>query len=143
MDRYVFPAEFRRTESGNYVVTFPDLPGCVTEGGTVEEALAMARECLELHLYGMEEDGEEIPFPTPPERLEVRPPAFLTLVEAWMPPVRDEMASLAVKKTLTIPKWLNDLAEERRVNYSRILQEALKEHLAVRDRPRRSTLRDR
>lgn len=137
MDRYVFMAEFGPTKPGGYTVTFPDLPGCVTEGSTVEEALAMARDALELHLYGMEEDGEVIPMPTPPDKIVVKPPSFMTLVEAWMPPVRDEMAMKAVKKTLTIPKWLNDLAEENRVNYSRILQEALKDHLEVRERPRR------
>jgi len=48
-----------------------------------------------------------------------------------MPMVRDEMANKAVKKTLTIPQWLSDLAEERKVNYSRLLQEALKDHLGV------------
>lgn len=137
MDRYVFAAEFRPTELGGYTVTFPDLPGCVTEGSTVEEALTMARDALELHLYGMEEDGEAIPVATTPDRIVADPPSFTTLVEAWMPRVRNEMAMKAVKKTLTIPKWLNDLAEENRVNYSRILQEALKDHLEVRDRPRR------
>ena len=51
-----------------------------------------------------------------------------------MPPVRDEMAERAVKKTLTIPKWLNDLAEENKVNFSRILQDGLKEYLGVKSR---------
>jgi hypothetical protein len=48
-----------------------------------------------------------------------------------MPPFRDKMEDRAIKKTLTIPKWLNDLAEENRVNFSHILQDALMNHLGV------------
>ncbi|MEW6541370.1 MAG: type II toxin-antitoxin system HicB family antitoxin [Bacillota bacterium] len=135
MDSYIFPAVFEPGEIKGYIVTFPDLPGCVTEGDTLEEALRMARDALELHLYGMEEDGDEIPGPTPPEKVGVLKGAFVVPIEAWMPLVRDEMANRSVKKTLTIPKWLNDLAEERQVNFSHILQTALKERLGIRNYP--------
>ena len=64
MDRYVFPAVFDPCEEGGYTVTFPDLPGCITEGDTEEESFQMAKEALELHLYGMERDGDEIPKPS-------------------------------------------------------------------------------
>jgi predicted RNase H-like HicB family nuclease len=134
MDNYIFPAVFEPGEIKGYIVTFPDLPGCVTEGDTLEEALRMARDALELHLYGME-DGDEIPGPTPPEKVGVLKGAFVVPIEAWMPLVRDEMANRSVKKTLTIPKWLNDLAEERQVNFSHILQTALKERLGIRNYP--------
>jgi len=137
MDRYVFPAVFQPEEGDTYTVTFPDLPGCVTQGRSLQHALAMARDALELHLYGMESDREQIPDPTRPDQVDVTAPAFCTLIEAWMPPVRDEMMSRPVKKTLTIPRWLNDLADEKGVNYSKVLQEALKERLEVRDRPRK------
>lgn len=129
MDRYLFPAIFEPGEQKGYSVRFPDLSGCVTEGDTLEEALVMAREALELHLYGMEEDGQPIPQPTPPQSVILPPGAFVTLVEVWMPPIRDEMANRAVKKTLTIPKWLNDLAEERHVNFSHLLQSSLRQYL--------------
>ncbi len=134
MDRYVFPAIFEPGEKKGYCVTFPDLPGCITEGDTLEEALHMAKEALELHLYGMEEDGDNIPAPTSPEQVRVPEGAFITLIEAWMPFIRDEMASRAVKKTLTIPKWLNDLAEEKQVNFSHILQTALKDYLGIAEK---------
>jgi len=134
MDKYIFSAIFEPGEHKGYTVTFPDLPGCVTEGGTLEEALLMAREALELHLYGMEEDGDLIPCPTPPENVHVPAGAFVTPVEAWMSPVREEMANKAVKKTLTLPKWLNDIAERENVNFSQILQSALKQYLGIRER---------
>ena len=136
MDKYIFPAIFDPDEEGKgYTVTFPDLPGCITEGDTLEEAFSMAREALELHLWGMEDDGEDIPRPTPPNQIAVPEGCFTSLIEALMPPIRNKMALKAVNKTLTIPKWLNDLGEERKVNFSHILQEALKSHLGVRDKP--------
>ncbi|HBL68410.1 MAG TPA: pilus assembly protein HicB [Firmicutes bacterium] len=131
MDKYIFPAFFEPGEKKGYVVTFPDLPGCVTEGDDAEEALFMAKEALELHLYGLEEDSDPIPEPTVPERLNTPVKGFISLVEAWMPMVRDEMSNKAVKKTLTIPKWLNDMAEKRNVNFSHVLQTALKDYLGV------------
>ena len=57
MDRYIFPAIFEPGEQHGYCITFPDLPGIVTSGETVEESLSAAKEALELHLYGLEEDG--------------------------------------------------------------------------------------
>jgi predicted RNase H-like HicB family nuclease len=135
-NKYIYPAIFQPGEKKGYCVTFPDLPGCITEGDTLEEALYMAKDALELHLYGLEEDGDEIPSPTSPERINVDPGSFVTLVEVWMPPVRDEMAHRSVKKTLTVPKWLNDLAEAKQVNFSHILQAALRDYLGVKDRNR-------
>jgi hypothetical protein len=107
------------------------LPGCITEGDTMEEALHMAKEALELHLYGMEEDEDEIPNPSRPEELKVPEKFFVSLVEVWMPVIRDEMENKAIKKTLTIPKWLNDVAEKNNVNFSQVLQSALKEYLGI------------
>jgi hypothetical protein len=57
----------------------------------------------------------------------------MTLIEAYMPLIRDEMANKAIKKTLTIPKWLNDLGEDKKINFSQVLQNALKENLGVYD----------
>lgn len=131
LDKYIYPAIFDPGENHGYCITFPDLPGIVTSGETIEECLAMAKEALELHLYGMEQDEDIIPEPTPPTEIEVPKGGFVNLIEVWMPLVRDEMANRSVKKTLTIPHWLNDMAERKKVNYSHLLQEALKYHLGV------------
>lgn len=132
MDKYIFPAVFDPCEEGGYTIIFPDLPGCITEGDNIEEALHMAKDALELHLYGMELGEDSIPEPTPPEKIKVPEGGFITLIQVWMSPIRDEMANRAVKKTLTIPKWLNDIAERERVNFSHILQAALKNHLGLK-----------
>jgi len=131
-DRYIFPAVFT-VEYEGISVEFPNLPGCLTCGDTEEEALRMAKDALELHLYGLEEDGEKIPNPSKISQLGIDKNQFIALIDVWMPPIRDEMALKAVKKTLTIPKWLNDLAEEKRVNFSHVLQTALKNYLGVED----------
>lgn len=134
MDRYIYVAIFTKDNNNMYNVSFPDLPGCYTYGATIEESFNMAKEALELHLYGMEDDGDEIPTPTSAEIIQVEDiNEFTTLVEAYMPLVRSQMLNKSVKKTLTIPKWLNDLAERYNINFSQLLQDSLKNYLGVYD----------
>lgn len=127
-NKYIYPAIFDFDEDG-ITVTFPDLPGCITCGNNQEEALKNAKEVLELYMYSLEEDNETIPQPSNILDLEVENTQVIVLVDIWMVPVRDEMKNKCIKKTLTIPKWLNDLAIENNVNFSAILQSALKEYL--------------
>ncbi|MDI3481964.1 MAG: hypothetical protein PWQ97_1619 [Tepidanaerobacteraceae bacterium] len=134
-DKYIFPAIFDPDGSGGYTITFPDLPGCITEGDNLEEALYMAKDALELFIYNLEEEGKQIPIPTPPEKIKVPKGAFVNLIEVYMPPIRDEMANKSINKTLTLPRWLNEAAEKANVNFSQLLQSALKEYLGIHDRP--------
>lgn len=127
-NKYIYPAIFDFDEDG-ITVTFPDLPGCITCGESQEDALKNAKEVLELYMYSLEEDNEIIPQPSNILDLEVENTQVIVLVDIWMVPVRDEMKNKCIKKTLTIPKWLNDLAIENNVNFSAILQSALKEYL--------------
>jgi predicted RNase H-like HicB family nuclease len=136
-DRYIFPAIFDYVEDG-ISVEFPDLQGCLTFGNDDQEALSMEREAMALHLYGIEEDNEQIPTPTKATSLKPKPNKVVVLVEAWMPPFRNEMKNKAVKKTLTIPQWLDDLAKEHKVNYSQLLQEALKKYLGAEEPKKRA-----
>jgi len=64
----------------------------------------MAKDAIELHLYGMEQDNDEIPKPSLPETIKVEQDSFVTLVEAYMPLIRDKMANKAVKKNLNYSK---------------------------------------
>lgn len=132
-DRYIFPAVFDYADDG-ISVEFPDLPGALTCGDTEEEALQMAKECMALHLYGMETDGDPIPESIRADGIRVEANQVIVLIEVWMPPFRDKLAEKAVKKTLTIPKWLDEIATEQNVNFSHILQDALKSYLGVTDR---------
>ncbi len=131
MDRYLYPAVFEKGDIKGYTISFPDFAGCISEGVSIAEGLNMAREALELHIYGMEEDNEVLPTPSNPFEISVSENSFVSIIEVWMPVVRDEMQNKAVKKTLTIPKWLNDVALENKVNFSQVLQTALKEYLGL------------
>lgn len=126
---YTYVALFTRESDGRYSVRFPQLDGCYTEGGSFDDARRMAVEAMSLHLYGMEQDGETPPAPNMAVR--ARAEELAVPITAWMTPFRDEMENRAVKKTLTIPSWLNEAAEKRGVNYSQVLQSALKDYLGV------------
>lgn len=93
----------------------------------------MAREAMSLYLWGMEDDGDLIPVPSPPEKVQVPEGGFISLIEIWMPPFRDKMALKAVNKMVTLLKWLKDMAEREKVNFSHVLQEALKNYLGYRN----------
>ena len=129
---YTFPALFDYANDG-VSISFPDLPGCLSYSETTEEALKDAEEVLGLYLYNIEDENEAIPEPTPLNNIQCEPNQKTVLIKVWMPLVRNEMETASVKKTLTIPAWLNKLAEEKQVNYSQILQAALKDYLGVKE----------
>lgn len=130
-DTYIFPAVFDYAEDG-ISIEFPDLPGCLPCADNVDEAVKNAKEALMLHLYGMEEDNEEIPEPTPINKIHLEPDQAIVLTDVFMPPFREKQKMRYVKKTLSIPSWLNAEAEHYGINFSAVLQEALKQRLHSR-----------
>lgn len=125
---YTFPALLFFRGNGA-VVEFPDFPGISHSTQNSEEVLEAAREVLALHLYKLEMDGGSIPEPSAVHELDAPPGAVVALVEAFMPSVRDRMKSRYVKKTLSVPAWLNEEAEAKGVNFSAVLQDGLKRYL--------------
>jgi predicted RNase H-like HicB family nuclease len=132
-DRYIYPAIFDYAEDG-ISISFPDLPGCFSCADSDEEAVSMAKEALGLHLYSMEEDKDEIPGPTPINKIKLEPKQAVVLIEVFMPTMRQAIENYSVKKTLSIPQWLNKLAIENNINFSQVLQTALKEQLGIHER---------
>ncbi|MDU4479738.1 type II toxin-antitoxin system HicB family antitoxin [Clostridium sp.] len=132
-DLYVFPAIFTYEDDG-ISIEFPDLLGCLSCGDTTEKAVEMAKEALGLHIYGMEEDNDYIPNPTPIEKIELTKNQIPMLIEVYMPMYRVAIENQSVKKTLTIPQWLNKLAEKNQINFSQVLQVALKEQLRIKEK---------
>ena len=124
----VYAALFRQEEDGGYSISFPDVDGCFSEGDNLAHAIEMATEALGLHLSVSLDYGFEINPPTPIEQLD---PAngFLTYISVDPAPFREKKVK-SVKKTLTIPAWLNKEAEKAGINFSKTLQEALKLALA-------------
>lgn len=132
-DRYVYPAVLTYEDGYEIAVTFPDLPGCATSGKTDTEALMMAKEALGLHMWGMENDGDELPAPSPIRDIELEAGEIVALVEVYMPSVRLSQENRSVNRTVTLPAWLNAQAMERGVNFSQVLQDALRAEI---NRPR-------
>lgn len=129
-DHYVYPAIFDFADDG-ISIEFPDLPGCLPIANDAQEAINNAKESMALHLYSLEQDDDDIPEPTPITQLHPEQNQAILLVEVLMPVYRNAIENRAVKKTLTIPKWLNDLAERKKVNFSQVLQDALKTNLGI------------
>lgn len=135
MAKYRFPAIFDPDEeSTGITITFPDLPGAISQGDDLDDAAYMARDLLEGVLYSMEEDGDEIPDPSHPQSLEVPTGAYLIFVEAWTDIVRDAEQNKTVKKTVTIPKWIEEAAAEAGINFSQTLTFAIKNRLGVSEK---------
>jgi predicted RNase H-like HicB family nuclease len=126
--KYVYPAIFTPV-NGGYSVYIPDLPHCRTFGKSLAEAIEMAEDATSMWLWDAENKKEQVPPPS--ETLPLEPPQFLSFVKADTDAFRRENDNRAVKKTLTIPAWLNTEAEAAHLNFSGILQSALKERLGI------------
>ncbi|MBQ8298059.1 MAG: type II toxin-antitoxin system HicB family antitoxin [Ruminococcus sp.] len=129
-DYYKFIAIFNYYEEG-ISITFPDLDGCVSHADNDDEALTMAKEVLMLHLYGMEEENMDIPAPSPLSKISTAENELAVLVDVFMPPFREKQRKRFVKKTLSIPAWINAEAEHAGINFSQVLQNALVQQLGL------------
>lgn len=130
MSKYVYPAVFTKEESGLYSIEFPDVPGCYTQGADIADGIAMAEDALALMLYQYETDGEKISPPSEIEDIKVPSNAFATYISADTMYYRKKFDSKAVKKTLTIPAWMNEEGVARGTNFSKVLQDALTKEFA-------------
>jgi predicted RNase H-like HicB family nuclease len=134
--KYVYSAIFTPLPSGGYDVRVPDLPGCITCGKNLADAIEMAEDAIAMWLSDAEDNQETIPAPC--EKIDVEHPQFINLVVADTDEYRRENDNRAVKKTLTIPNWLNSKAEKAGVNFSQTLQTALKKQLNISEQPRKA-----
>lgn len=131
MDRLFYPAIFHKAEEGGFWVTFPDIPECMTQGDDMTQAYEMAIDALGLSITTMEDSKEEIPKASSPDTVEVEENCFLMVVEFDLMEYRRKNCSRAVKKTLSIPEWLNEAAVKQGINFSQVLQEALLAKLSI------------
>jgi len=124
--KVVYPAKFIHEDDGEYSVLFPDLKGCVTCGDSLEHALSMAQEALGLYLVALEEHNHPKPTASSLDAIEAQQGEHIVPI---MVEVNDYRRNKTVNKTLTLPAWLNEAGEKARVNFSGILQDALKQRL--------------
>lgn len=128
VERYIYPAVFTYELSMEIAVVFPDLD-CATSGENDNDALLSARELLGCVLNGLEEDGAEIPTPTPLSNVVMSDNERTVLIDVYMPSVRMIQNNHSVNRIVTLPDWLNTAALEHNINVSQVLQDALKEKL--------------
>lgn len=125
MNKLFYPAIFHISEEGGYWISFPDFPECFTQGDNMQEAYEMAVECLGLGIVSRKEENESIPQATEADKIQLEKNETVVVVEFDMLAYQKEHSSKAVKKTLTIPEWLNEEACAMNINFSQVLQEAL------------------
>lgn len=125
--KLVYPAIFTPYEdnTGGYVVEFPDLPGCVTGGDDMAEALFMAEDAASGWVLTELEEGKIAPFASKYETIKAESEQIISLIALDMDAYAAKYGNRSVKKTLTIPAWLNTYAEENNISCSAVLQDAL------------------
>lgn len=127
-DRYFYPAVFTYEDGKEIAVVFPDLTAA-TSGINEDDALLSARELLGCVMFGLEEDEEDIPAPTPLREIKTDANEKTVLIDVYMPSVRNANVNKSVNRTVTLPAWLNSAAIEHNINFSQVLQEGLKKEL--------------
>lgn len=126
-----YPAIFQLEDNGSYSVFFPDVPGCNTCGDDMEDAYAMAFDALGLMLEYMEDNKKPLPTPSTPGSIALENGQFVVVIRFDMMEYKKKTSSKAVKKTLSIPEWLNEEALARNINFSQVLQDALMQKIGI------------
>lgn len=129
--KYVYPVVFEPAEEGGYVVTVPDIPSTFTQGDNMADAIFMAQDVIAMMLSFYEDEGKPVPEPSDIKEVEKTTDGIVSLVMADTDEWRKSVDSKAVKKTLSIPSWLNKKAEKASINFSQTLQDALCQKLGV------------
>ena len=129
-DKFFYPALFHKEDGGGFWVSFPDIPECLTQGTDMSQAYEMAVDALGLALEDRIK-GNNVPVPTSIDFLVIAENSYPVIIEFDLLEYKKKHSSRAVKKTLTIPEWLNDEAIKKNINFSAVLQEALKAQLGI------------
>ena len=122
--KYVYAAVFESASEGGYAISYPDLPGCYSQGDTLFDALTMAQSALRQWLEYLQDKKLEIPKPSDIRNIKVKDDEFINLISVQ---IKDERA---VKRTISLPKWMDEKVIESGLSLSRVLQDALNEKLA-------------
>ncbi|MBQ7661141.1 MAG: type II toxin-antitoxin system HicB family antitoxin [Clostridia bacterium] len=129
MKKTFYPVVFHKEDDGGYSVSVPDIPGCNSQGDSLSEAYEMAFDAIGLCISDMVDSKGKIPVPSAPDEIKLDSGDTLVLVEFDFDRYCQKYNVKSVKKTLTIPAWLNTMAENSNINFSSVLQDALKNAL--------------
>ena len=124
--KLVYPAIFTPClEKEGYTVVVPDLPGCVSEGATLAEAIEMGSDAASGWILGELEDGNTIPSASDFNSIKHDSDSFINLLVLDIDSYAEKYGDKAVRKNITIPAWLNAYGEKKHLNFSKVLQDAL------------------
>ena len=123
MAEYVYPAIFHPNEDGSYTITYPDLAGCISEGKTLANAMYMAQNALTQWIEYLTDKKQPVPSASTLNNVTAADGEFVNLIRAEVKENR------AIRRTVSIPKWMDDKVTEADLSLSRVLQDALKEKL--------------
>jgi predicted RNase H-like HicB family nuclease len=121
----VYPSIFHPNANGSITVTFPDLPGCWTEGKSISNALYMARDALAIWIDSTQMVGDTVPDPSRVQSIHVADGEYVTLIDADPEIYARQRNSKAVKRTVSIPQWMDERAATENISLSKELQAAL------------------
>lgn len=133
MAKYVYPAIFTKEDDGQYSIEFPDIPYAHSCGKNLTDAMYMAEDCLGFVLLDLQNDKKEFPKASDIANYENTKDSFATLVNIDLTEYKRRVDDKPVKKTLYIPKQLNEQAEAMAINFSEVLRQALKERLVAQN----------
>jgi len=125
MAKYSYPAIFIPEGNDVYSVLFPDIDGCYTFGNSLIHSIEMAQDVLALILFRYEIENRPIPKPSNIKDISTKEEEFVSLIMCDTVEYQKMHNKRAIKKTLTIPEWLNEAASAASINFSQVLQEAL------------------
>lgn len=125
-ENYVFPAKFTETNQGHIDIMFLDFPEIIAQADSMEDAVRAAQEALALTIIAYCDENRDIPEPTPARTDAV-------YIHIWMPLYKNKAKEVYVRKSVTIPEWLDILAKESSINYSAALVKGIKAELGIED----------
>ena len=131
MKTLTYLAVLEPTGEKTYSVFFPDVPGCISTGKDLEDAVKNAKEALELHYYGLFKDEDEIPAPSDTVSKEDADGCIVSPITIYPDIVVERFNNKKVKTNCTLPAWLKEIAENNHINYSQVLESAIKQKLGL------------
>lgn len=124
--KYNYTAIFTPKENGSgFYCRVPDLPGCISSGKDIADAIEMITDAASIWLVGAEDDGDPIPTPSSQDDILRETGSLLSVISVDTIKYRSQIDTHSVRKNVSLPAWMSALADKRRVNCSQVLQESL------------------
>lgn len=124
---YVYPATFTQNDDASYTITFTDLPGCISEGKSLESAVYMAERALTQWLSFLKDEQQSLPAASDIKKIKPNTNQFISLVRA------NVRSNKAVRRTISLPEWMDAEANKAGISLSKVTQDALKEYLHIQE----------